>query len=878
MRMICRLSRRWNHQLYRFQRPRSHLQSTLYFRQPALHPVRHYAQGRTGSGKDRDGKEDGDDDLEIEEFEQIGTDKSTRVRVNPKEELELMQNYLKSELDKVDAKLNELRKGPFDPDGEFMQSLSPEEREIAREVLEEQGGMPIPDLMEVDLKEIDRLVEEQHQRKTDDEHDPAPQISLQHPLKHQVYIRILNTALKQFVAVPQNDARKKALWRAYERCSRHVPNLQSLIPPKAWDLLWQSQTELPDNAANVLSLARNMLVQSMPLSSIQLLVYMESLRSVGELSAAIECWEENRSSLGPDEDLAERFWSLGVQLYCENKDPQTGHDIAVQCLDFGSFAHPKILLPVIASWARVKESPHSLENAWACYLRFKAELGSEIKEQDYESISTMFLNQGHPDMALGIFKDMMLDKYPEGGKELDSLSAFQRLTGRVRNLQTSAIDADEVNRVSLTALTSLPRNLQNGFFYSAWMKKLLSVGEVDAAAKVVELMYERGMRPHAKHLNGLVAAWLRDDCRGFREKAINMAWGMVQARVDLVCSRRQDTPPPRVVKTLEGKVIPTFVVRPMPAATIETFSILLLYYTRRCQDQNAHDLMDVMTNQAMIAPNVYMLNHWIYASLRAHDLESVWSQYIGKKDQIKPDLETWGCLWSSAKLQWDPSRSSHWDGFPTARALFREMHDWATQQTERELTQTRSDFSRALYDQLILVFCFSFDLPGILCAIHGIKQLYNAYPDSTTSRIILVQLARLTYRPPQRPTRPFRSRKVPQSAFSVALDRATRIHHAAADRRIYDLVVAGKDPNNLDDDAKNKLQLDALSDLLVSVIKSISLAQSTTRSTCDFPRPPGPDPADIRSYVAQVAEEMNVSIDEIGFNRDDENEDDDENQ
>ncbi len=836
MRRICQQSRRWHQQFFPFASHLGHRQCLQRLWLPTQYQQRQYARSR-------------DDDVVVHMYEQLGANKKTRVAVDPKAELEETGEYLKSKIQGLEKELAEMRKGPFGPDSEFMRSLSPEEREIALKILLQEGEAPPNELDEIDTAELDRLVEDQDLEKDDIDHELAPHVILKYAKEQQAYVRYFNAALKDMLDDSPTKAKKVALWQSYQRCRRHIPNFDKMVPIRVWDLLWASQTEPSDRyrAVKVLMLAKHMRSESAALSPQQLLIYMESLQSIGNLQLAIECWNENRSTLGPNAEVAQQFWGLGVKLYSESDRPEEAQDIAMQCLDRGSFVDANVLLPLIESWAR-KGTMDDLQKAWACYLRFKVELGSAIRAEDYETISTALLNQGQPDMALAVFKDMALDEAKHEG--YDSVSAFRKVAGLVGDLQSSSVNEHEVSKVSLTALTVLPRFLQNKYFYASWIKTLIGLEQVDAASKVVELMYERGIRPDAKHLNGIIGAWLRDGSHGSRDKAEQLGWAMVNARLDFVRERQRGTRSQKQNTTPEGRIIPTFVHRLVPPATIETFSVLLLHYTRRCQEDLAEQLMEVMTKQAMMEPNAFIWNHWLYASLRVRDIERVWSQYQTMKVNVQPDLETFACLWDTAKLNGDLSKSAHSNKFPVARRVFKEMDGWMLHLPERPLIHAKQEFSRDLHDQIIRAFCLSGDLRGILCALHGLKQLFGEYPDQATTRIIAIQIARLLPPDPGHVPSGRRGMRTRFSKMHTALSAVNEILQIVSDQRAVALMDAGVDPQNLDEAATKQFQLDVLSDLLVVVLRRLGNESNT-----------------VDNEVHMVAKLMGVNVEGIDFRK-----------
>jgi pentatricopeptide repeat protein len=753
----------------------------------------------------------------------VGQSKKSRVAVDPKAELEEAGKHLRAKLEKLEKELAELKEGPFGPNSEFMQSLSPEDRKMALEALQKEGGAQEHDVEDDDLTDFDRLIVDQDLEADALDGKQAPQIVLQHSTEQQAYVRNFNTALQELVDSP-TEATRAAVWTSYQRCRRHIPHFLSLLPAQAWDLLWQSQMEMSNNVANLKGLGKNMLEESLPLSPEQLLIYMESLRSTGDLLGAIECWNKNRGILGPDQQVAKRFWALGVRLHSEIDKPEEAQKIAEQCLERGSFADATILVPVILSWAR-KHTANNMAKAWACYLRFKAQLGTAIKLADYESISTTLLHQGYQDMALGVFKDRVLDQAKHKGH--DSVSTFRRLVDHAGQLQAPSFNEAQVNKVSLAALTVLPRFLQNKFFYAAWIKQLIGLGEVDAASKVIELMYERGFKPDARHVNGLIGAWLRDGSDEARGKAEQLGWAMINTRIELVRERQKAMSfspqnASQAVIAPQINLVPKASKRQVPPATIETFSVLLLHYNRRRQDNLAVHLMSVMANEAAIAPNAFIWNHWLYASLRAESLSSVWTQYETMKAEVPPDLQTFACLWDTAKVNWDRSKSAHAAAFPTARALFKEMSIWHHQLPEGQLIRTRQDFPRALHDQIIRVFCLSHDLRGALCALHGLTHLFAQYPDRVTSRILVIAIARLL--PPDQSHVPSgrRGSRRKVAHMQTAIAAVHDILQSITDHRAMELMDAGVDPQTLDDNAAKQFQLLVLSDLLVVVLKRVT--------------------------------------------------------
>jgi hypothetical protein len=385
------------------------------------------------------------------------------------------------------------------------------------------------------------------------------------------------------------------------------------------------------------------------------------------------------------------------------------------------------------------------------------------------------------------------------------------------------------------------------------MKKLIGMGEVDSAAKVIELMYERGVRPDSKHLNGILAAWLREGNAIARAKAEQLGWSMVQQRIDLVWARTASpgkSPQLHVRQEIDGARIPKFMQRQVPSANIETFSILLLHYTRRGDDDMVKYLVKCL-GDAQIRPNSYFMNHILYAELRKQDIRSVWNKFKAMSVSIKPDLETYACLWDCGKLQYDRGRTAFDADFPSARCLFSEMMKWYSQLPPRDKSTAQEEFSKELYDQIIRCFCLSKDLPGTLVALYSLRAAFGYSPDEVTARLIILQVSRMAGVPADTPKRRLRRlSSTPRSKENIA--QVNRLVEILSERKAAGLQALS--PDQLEPQEKQQYQLEIMSDLLRVVIARTAAA-----------------PGQIEDQIAKVAVEMGVSNVDLGSSLDDDN-------
>lgn len=571
------------------------------------------------------------------------------------------------------------------------------------------------------------------------------EIQWQLPPEHTAYLRNLNANILQAANNLTDQTLRKKLWQSYTRCKAFLPPFTHLIPDKSWHVLWASQqsatTDDPLWAPHVAEISEDMMEAGKKLDVYQRILYIEALSHVDRQNHAIAQWKELKNDIGDDKRASEEYELLGVRLFASHGEPEMAERIALNFLGDGKPEESRILIPILGAWAR-RADDIGVKHAWALYLRFRAQVGSNITMDDYDNISMIFFSIKRTDLALAVFKDMMLT-----GQQSDqeSTELYNRSLGLIGKTQSRAASVEDLNEISMTGLTVLPRRFQNKFFYGSWLRKLISMGAVDAAASVIELMYERGVKPDPKHLNGIIGAWLRSGNDQDRDAAEKMAWAMVYERLDFVRKRHdsQNSDNSDLVTSV-GVRVPPHLRRTICPATIETFSLLLQHYGRRAQDNNIKLIQDCLY-QAEIPPNTYFTNHLLYIDLRRGQHQSAWLKYQQLFRKIPPDLETYAALWDCEKAHLDSLLIHARDKFPSAREIMSHMMNWfsqlSTKPKDRKLVQ--EEFSKDLYDQIIRCMCLSADQEGVIVALYAMKESFGFYPDKDTARLVSMHVGRM---------------------------------------------------------------------------------------------------------------------------------------
>ncbi|KAL8774699.1 MAG: hypothetical protein Q9209_000638 [Squamulea sp. 1 TL-2023] len=618
------------------------------------------------------------------------------------------------------------------------------------------GGFGADILQQIELDELDIAME------------LAPQ--------QKAHLRRFNSCLKNAADSNLDPKKRKDLWISYDRCKRLLPSFVDFIPDKCWDILWRSQFATPserrDRAPHLSILAQDILISGKELSKEQRETIIDTYISEGRLKEARHEWIVQQKTNGPQ--ATRTHGSQGVRIFLSQGDIGKAQEIANKSFEASDPSTARHMIPVVEAWAQSRTETGILK-AWDLYLDLKKQLGSSIKINDFDRIAMCFLNAGRTDVALAVFKDMMLT-----GKESQYTSdqLYKTSLTLVGTLQSASASPSELTTISLSALTTLPRKFQNKFFYGSWIKKLIGMGEIQAAVSVVELMYERGVTPDAKHVNGIIGAWFRSGQPSQKDKAEQLGWAMIQQRLKAVKKRRGGSPNEPLSEP--RSLAPLHIRRVVPPATIETFSLLLLYYERRSKS-DAVDILKKHLDLAEIKPNTYFMNHMLYAELRrGHHMEA-WQLYQAMENSVKPDLETFACLWDCEKAHLDWRTTGSTKGFPSSRKVFRVFLSWYTGLSKRSQAAVREDFSEELYNQIMRCMCLGNDLEGTLVALYSLKAVFNFLPNDETLRMIPMQVARKALGQPRM------TRKRRRSELSKTTGLKTKAAHVS---RVLDLVVA----------------------------------------------------------------------------------------
>ncbi|KAL9003430.1 MAG: hypothetical protein Q9188_003699 [Gyalolechia gomerana] len=633
------------------------------------------------------------------------------------------------------------------------------------------------------------------------------------------HLRRFNTCLRNAAKDTADSKARKHLWVSYERCKRLLPSFIQHIPDQTWDVLWKSQNEnlsglrdqrvQRDQASHLSTLAQDILRSGKELSPQQRATVIDTLIDEGRLDEAQAHWDlQPHSDPG---DAAKGHGLQGMRLFTSRGNIEKAQEIAESLRGSADPDTARCFILLIEAWVKSGKE-NGARNAWNAYLKLRETLGSNIEISDFDKVAMCFINAGRTDVALAIFKDMMLT-----GRESECGSGqlYKTSLTLLGLLQSRGASPSEVSSVSLSALTTLPRRFQNKFFYGSWIKKLIGLGEIDGAVSVIELMYERGVTPDAKHVNGIIGAWLRTGQPANKAKAEQLGWAMIQQRVKAVKERKGNHSDLAASAHVR---IPSQLQRVVPPATIETFSLLLLYYERRSNSDAVHALKKHL-DSAEISPNSYFMNHMLYAELRRGQHHRAWEIYQRMKVSVKPDLETFACLWDCEKAHLDKLSMDPMHEFPGPRKVFSSLMGWYADLGTRNQVAVCQDFSEELYNQIIRCMCLAKDLEGTLIALYGLRKSFRFLPNEETLRMIPMQVARIGLEEPRMTRKRRRSRLSDLPGSKARIANVSKVFDLVVEQRIEALNRAGIKLEECSPERQNEEQIHILAEFLRVVMR-----------------------------------------------------------
>jgi len=571
--------------------------------------------------------------------------------------------------------------------------------------MEKQGGQDKADQLRKQFKKTLRL---QYKGKTGPEAEEYGLLRISgFSGPRQRAVANLNAFLARDSVVKGGIPRAKDVsecWKYYSAARKTLSLAWQNVPQEVWNFLWMilswegEGVENPNRMQHVYVLAKDMKAAGMPLRDSQQLLAIEAMFIEGWEEEAIDAWKKAVVTLGSKPEIFTDYYELGVRMCCLHGDTDRAQRAAETLLRSSRPPNPRILVPIIRAQAAKKTT---VDEAWESYRHMRTLLGETMTIEDYDEVIAVFLTSDCVEYALQAFVDMMFSQ---------------------------AID--------IRGKTRLPLAVGNHFFIGKWLKRLIGVGDLDGAYKVVAYVQNKGITPSPIQLNGLLGAWIRSGSAENLEKAESLAWAMIRARLDYVKLRqRRDVvqfyDPYDAPADSNDTEQPEYVCR--TRATAETFSVLAENYCSRRLHDRLQELFDVL-KEAEIGPTSFLMNQIIRSYSQNGEADEAINLYrtMTTEQNIRPDGHTFLTLFNSLSvnrlIQRDPGLAKK--DISLARQFFRDMVQvpWTFDSPE-------------IFAQLPRTILFSLlkakDFRGMIVAARVMKELFAFHPPEA----LLIEMA-----------------------------------------------------------------------------------------------------------------------------------------
>ncbi|KAI0972552.1 hypothetical protein F4678DRAFT_428490 [Xylaria arbuscula] len=477
----------------------------------------------------------------------------------------------------------------------------------------------------------------------------------------------------------------EGLWKAYSAARTTLSGRWHTVPAPTWDVLWQTlsaeHTFNTNRMSYIFALAKDLQQSGTALRPDQQILALEAIFVDGWESEAIENHRRLVPTLGTNPATFVPFWQLGLQMHCRVGNLERAERIAKTILESPYETDPRFIQPLIKLCA---QTPAAVENGFQLYRDLRASLGKAMTIEDYDTIVSYFLASGNTEYALYVFVDMM---------------------------KSGSID--------LVGARQYPPTIANPFFFGKWLKRLIGGGDLEGALNVIRFMGSQGIPPRTIHVNGLIGAWLRSGAADDAQKAEDVAWEMINTRIQFVELRRRQSNSPNVNLYSLGDG--------WPRANLETFSLLAENYKERGLTAKIDPLWQSF-RKAEISPDSFMLNQLLFSLLQEGRGETLVPMYqeLVERFKLKPDSHTFMALWQALPANRFARRLP--DDLTTetsrTRALFAEM----IKHVSIFKSKDDAEIDPFLARNILHSFRKIQDHAGLLLAYRALRRILNYSP------------------------------------------------------------------------------------------------------------------------------------------------------
>jgi len=648
------------------------------------------------------------------------------------------------------------------------------------------------------------------------------------------FIRRLNFRLRAGVQQSDQLHLQFPLWRAYASAKKHIPILPSLMPERAWDVLWDTQVkgdeQDPSRQSRLEMLYRDMDSVGKTATVGQRIAYLESLFSAGREEEALSAWEKDHNWANTAANTASRHdykpehLELGAKLYALARQPDRARDIMGKFLDLYPTWNTSVMVSVFRAHTELKSATHH-DTAKTIYLELKEQLGSNMTLEHYDACFVGFLQARHLRYSKQVFRDMVKDGHLATAFSPEQI---EEVLKRLNMLYRLGTDIEKMTGIALQVLSILPQPYHSHVF-GDWMKSAVVRRAPEAAAQILDMMFSRGYQPDTVHFNLLLKALFRTKDEPRVLKAENIGWRMIEEARKASSKKLPSEPAPEIIakkaNVIAETVLDSEAARKVPKANITTFALIMQHHATNLQWEH----VDYLTRQLQatdVQPNAAFMNVIMDNYCRKGKYSEAWKTYKSLTHVpegtpgVFPDGASIRCLWKTLRIALGDHASRDDPGLPTPRELLAETALWWTRcRSRRDVEQFRMGLAAANHGAItsLMMHCFSYtqDLAGSLVALH-VARTFSIFPSDKSAAILQNQAA---WNDMHSETESVRSQYHHSKNYKNILEKLSRVYYILMERRLERAGLTEDSFDSMSDEQLGDFGLNLLSEFVRVVMK-----------------------------------------------------------
>jgi hypothetical protein len=548
------------------------------------------------------------------------------------------------------------------------------------------------------------------------------------------------------------------IWNAYIRATKRNPSLPKRLPQRAWNVLWKSQyADFSDTSRRQVRLAsidrdmRN--ANAVPIAG-QIAYRAENRFMAGMQVEAFGIWTKHFA----ENATAPEYLDTGVRLYSLAGDPEMARKLMDDLIQLYPDWDLSVMMVVFRGYTSSPSQEHH-DEAMKMYRIIKDRIGPIGSLEAYDACMAGFLEARSLEDAIQVFQDTVRD----GALETQQSQSYTKdVLKRLNLMYALATDVSKMTSIAVAAINVLPVAF-HGHIFSDWLQSAITETSPKAAAHILQIMMQRCYKPETEHFNFLLKILFRTKDAGNLLKAEKIGWKMIEearlssvvtdrpssgSRVHAIAAKLQND---SVLDASSATAVPPASAVAVPAASTSTFAMMMRHHALDAQWEHV-DYLARQLQDANVEVNSAIMNVLIENKGQRGKFVEAWQIYRSltndpdRAEAVFPDGESIRVLWRTLRLALsDPENRSNPD-LPTPRQLLRETFDWWI------LVRQRPDFDRFMrglaaadLDAIskLVLHCFSYarDLPGVLVALHFLRDKFGIHASDQHIEIVLRQLA-----------------------------------------------------------------------------------------------------------------------------------------